>query len=126
MPRSTPILFPAVARQLAAVGERPRLARLRRRYSAEMVAVRSGITRVTLARIEKGEAATSLGAYVAVLRVLGLHGDLDRIAKDDELGRRLQDLGLLVGRRAPRRMVRNLPSARGSKEGQVAEPGKGV
>jgi transcriptional regulator with XRE-family HTH domain len=104
MPRSTPILFPAVARQLTALGERLRLARLRRRYSAETVAVRSGITRVTLARVEKGEAGTSFGAYVAVLRVLGLHSGLEGIAKDDELGRKLQDLGLLVGRRAPRRV----------------------
>jgi transcriptional regulator with XRE-family HTH domain len=117
MPRNTPILFPAVARQLAALGERLRLARLRRRYSAEAVAVRAGITRVTLARIEKGEAGTSLGAYVAILRVLGLHGGLDGIAKDDELGRKLQDLGLLVGRRAPRRVVKNLRSAHGSREG---------
>lgn len=126
MPRSTPILFPAVARQLTALGERLRLARLRRRYSTETVAVRSGITRVTLARVEKGEAGTSLGAYGAVLRVLGLHGGLDGIAKDDELGRKLQDLGLLVGRRAPRRLVRSLPSARRSKEGQVAGWGKGA
>jgi len=103
MPRRTPVPFPRVAGQLAALGERLRLARLRRRYSAEMVAIRSGITRVTLARIERGEAGTSLGAYVAVLRVLGLHGDLDGIAKDDVLARKLQDLGLLVGRRAPRR-----------------------
>jgi len=111
MPKTHPPIFPATAKQLAALGERLRLARLRRRYSAEMAAVRSGITRVTLARIEKGEAGTSLGAYVAVLRVLGLNSDLDLVAKDDVLGRKLQDLGLLVGRRAPRRAGKSLPSA---------------
>lgn len=104
-----------MARQLADLGARLRLARLRRRYSAEAVAVRAGITRVTLARIERGDAGTSLGAYVAVLRVLGLHGDLDGIAKDDVLGRKLQDLDLPVRRTAPRRS--GMP-----KDAQAAEP----
>lgn len=103
MPRTHPPIFPATAKQLAALGDRLRLARLRRRYSAESVAVRAGITRVTLARVEKGDAGTSMGAYVAVLRVLGLQGDLDGIARDDQLGRKLQDLGMSVGRAAPRR-----------------------
>jgi transcriptional regulator with XRE-family HTH domain len=111
MPRNHPTLFPAIAKKLSELGERLRLARLRRRYSAESVAVRAGITRVTLARVEKGDAGTSMGAYVAVMRVLGLHGDLDALGKDDALGRKLQDLGLLVGRRAPRRSGRTLSSA---------------
>jgi transcriptional regulator with XRE-family HTH domain len=119
-------LFPATAHQLAALGERLHLARLRRRYSAESVAVRAGITRVTLARVEKGDVGTSMGAYVAVLRVLGLQSDIDGIAKDDQLGRKLQDLDMSVGRTAPRRSARNFPSAGGSKEGQVAGPGKGA
>ena len=117
-------MFPATARQPAALGERLRLARLRRRYSAESVAARAGITRVTLARVEKGDGGTSMGAYVAVLRVLGLHGDLDTVGKDDELGRKLQDLNLPVGRTAPRRPVGKLPSAGELKDRQITGPGK--
>lgn len=126
MPRNRPTLFPATAHQLAALGERLRLARLRRRYSAEAVAVRAGITRVTLARVEKGDAGTSMGAYVAVLRVLGLQSDLDALGKDDELGRKLQDLDLPVGRSAPRHRTGGSPKVPESKEPQTAGPGKGM
>ena len=126
MPRNRPTLFPATAHQLAALGDRLRLARLRRRYSADAVAVRAGITRVTLARVEKGDAGTSMGAYVAVLRVLGLQSDLDALGKDDELGRKLQDLDLSVGRTAPRRRAGGSPRAGESEERPAAGPGKGV
>ena len=97
------MLFPAMTTQLDALGERLRLARLRRSYSASTVAARAGITRVTLARIEKGDPGTSLGAYVAVLRVLGLQDSLEGVASDDQLGRKLQDLQLPVRQTAPRR-----------------------
>lgn len=107
MPRKTPTLFPPTQRQLEELGVRLRLARLRRRYSAAMVAGRAGTTRATLYRAEKGDPGVSLGAYGGILRVLGLHGDLDAVARDDELGRKLQDLRLPERRIAPRR-----PSAR--------------
>lgn len=103
MPRTLPVLFPATARQLEALGERLRLARLRRRFSAATVAERAGITRSTLYRAEKGDAGVALGTYVSVLRVLGLHADLDAVARDDDLGRKLQDLELPERRTAPRR-----------------------
>jgi transcriptional regulator with XRE-family HTH domain len=119
-------LFPATAKQLAALGERLRLARLRRRYSAESVAARAGITRVTLARVEKGDAGTSMGAYVAVLRVLGLQDDLDALGNDDELGRKLQDLEMSVGRTAPRRRTGGSLQVAESKEHPTAGPGKGM
>lgn len=103
MPRTLPVLFPATARQSEALGERLRLARLRRRFSAATVAERAGITRSTLYRAEKGDPGVSLGTYLSVLRVLGLHGDLDAVARDDDLGRKLQDLNLPERRTAPRR-----------------------
>lgn len=99
------MLFPTSARQLAVLGERLRLARLRRRYSAETVAQRAGMTRSTLYRAEKGDAGVSLGTYASVLRVLGLLADLDSVARDDVLGRKLQDLDLPTRRVAPRRRV---------------------
>lgn len=103
MPRTTPILFPGATRQLGALGDRVRLARLRRQYSATTVASRAGITRSTLYRVEAGDPGVSIGTYASVLRVLGLQTDLDAVAKDDTLGRKLQDMELPMRRVAPRR-----------------------
>ena len=36
-----------------------------------------------------------MGAYFKVLHVLRLHKDISKLAADDELGRKLQDLELL-------------------------------
>lgn len=104
MPRTTPVLFPASMRQLESFGERLRLARLRRRYTAQTVAERAGITRSTLHRAEQGDPGVSMGTYASVLRVLGLHADLDSVASDDALGRKLQDLNLPQRKAAPRRV----------------------
>jgi len=103
MPRIIPTLFPPSTRQLASLGERLRMARLRRRYSAESVAKRAGVARATLYRVEVGDAGVSIATYASVLRVLGLHGDLDLLARDDVLGRKLQDLKLPTRKVAPRR-----------------------
>lgn len=105
MPRITPVLFPPSTRQLVALGDRLRLARLRRQYSAESVAKRAGIARGTLYRVEAGDPGVSIATYASVLRVLGLQADLDLIARDDALGRKLQDLDLPVRKTAPRKPV---------------------
>lgn len=78
-------------------------ARLRRQFSAETVAARAGITRQTLIKIESGTASVTMGNYFQVLVVLGLDKDINVVARDDVLGRRLQDAELPQRRRAPRR-----------------------
>lgn len=69
-----------------------------------MVAERAGISRNTLYLLEKGTTRSSLGTLMRVLIVLGLDEDLAEVARDDELGRRLQDAGIAKPRkRAPKR-----------------------
>ena len=102
MPRTIPSLLPKLSRLLTQVGANLKQARLRRSYSAEIVAERSGITRRTLQRVEQGDPAVALGIYARVLQALGLVEDLAALARDDVLGRRLQDLDLPIRKRAPR------------------------
>jgi len=97
-------LLPKHGRLLTELGENLRLARLRRRLSAEQVAERAGISRSTLHLLENGSAGTSLGKLLQVLVVLGLESDLARLASDDMLGRKLEDARLTeTRRRAPKR-----------------------
>jgi len=103
MGREKQILLPKYKRILATLGENIKLARLRRRLSSERVAERANISRPTLVSIEKGSESTSIGAYLQVLSVLGLEKDIFLIAKDDILGRKLQDAELMVKRRAPKK-----------------------
>ncbi len=103
MSRSSPPLLPRIRRLLEQVGANLKLARLRRRYSAQTVAERASISRKTLYRAERGDPAVSLGIYARVLQVLRLEQDLAQLALDDELGRKLQDAGLTARRRAPKR-----------------------
>ena len=87
---------------LSDLGERLRLARKRRKLSNAVVALRAGISRSTLYKVEAGDPGATLGSYVRVLAVLGLEGDLDHVAADDRVGRKLQDLAL-ESQSAPRR-----------------------
>jgi transcriptional regulator with XRE-family HTH domain len=93
------LLLPKQAKLLAALGENIRLARLRRKLTAEQVAERADISRGTLVSVEKGLPSVSMGTYVQVLFVLGLSDDLLNVAKDDLLGRKLQDAKLHPSRK---------------------------
>lgn len=96
-------LLPAQQKTLAAFGENLKYARLRRDLSSEQVAERAGIARGTLVKIEKGDEGVAIGYYFRVLAVLGLDKDLLLVAKDDLLGRRLQDAKLTVKERASKK-----------------------
>lgn len=102
MSKKTFTLLPLLQRVLAELGENIRLARLRRNFSTTIVAERAGITRNTLRAIERGESSVAFGAYASVLFCLGLEKDLHLIARDDELGRKLQDVGLPIKARSSR------------------------
>jgi transcriptional regulator with XRE-family HTH domain len=65
--------------------------------------MRAGISRPTLVSIEKGVDSVSMGSYFMVLRILQLEEDFLLLAKDDVLGRRLQDLRLVTKQRAPKK-----------------------
>lgn len=104
MSERTTVIMPQTQEILKQMGEQIRLARLRRRLSAGLVAERAGISRVTLSKIEGGSPSVAIGSYAAVLHALnGMDQDLLLVAKDDELGRKLQDLELPTRRRAPKK-----------------------
>lgn len=102
MMKKSAILLPKAQKAVTILGENIRLARLRRKYSSQQVAERANISRPTLLSVEKGNPNVSIGAYVKVLFVLGLEKDIPDVAKDDELGRRLQDAKLAIKQRAPK------------------------
>jgi transcriptional regulator with XRE-family HTH domain len=105
MPRKPPVVFPQEQRLLSELGERLRLARKRRKLSNAVVAQRAGVSRTTVYKVEAGDPGATLGAYVRVLAVLGLEGDLNLLAADDRIGRKLQDLALEPSPDAKRRKV---------------------
>ena len=88
-------IFPKYKKKKKKMGENIKVARKRRKLTTTQVAERADISRSTLYLIESGNSGVAMGAYFNVLRVLGLQDDFLKLAADDELGRRLQDLELL-------------------------------
>lgn len=103
MNKRTATIYPSSAKELEALGQRLKDARLRRRFSMETVCARADISRPTLYKVENGDPSVAIGSYLQVLRVLGMVDDLSLIAKEDVLGRRLQDESLPHRKRAPRK-----------------------
>lgn len=79
---------------LSQLGERLKLARMRRKLSNAVVAQRAGISRTSLYKVEAGNPGATLGTYLRVMAVLGLEADVNGLAADDKVGRKLQDLAL--------------------------------
>ena len=83
------VLLPRrIEKKLSIVGEQIRAARLRRNLPLAM-------------KIEKGDPTVSMGAYLRVLFALQLADDIELLAKNDPVGRDLQDIELR--KRASRR-----------------------
>lgn len=101
MGRKTSRLAPiAVRRALKQLGSDLRDARRRRRIPTALMAERVGVTRMTLAKAERGDGSVSIGVYASMLFVLGL---LDRLA---QLGSAREDVvGMaLEAERLPQRI----------------------
>jgi len=122
MPRTFQRPFPHIERQLRALGQRLRDARLRRGISTVLFADRTGVSRDTLNRLEKGDPTIALGTYMRALRVLGLDQDLDAVARDDELGRKLQDLKLPARQTRPRKRTAPASPPSGSAAHDAGSP----
>ena len=89
-------IMPNTEAILKTMGENIKLARLRRKLTAKLVAERAGISRATLWKIESGNPSVAMGMYAAALHALnGMDKDLLKVASDDELGRQLQDAELI-------------------------------
>ena len=96
-------VLPSTEKILETMGEQIKLARLRRQLSVELVAERAGISRATLWNVEKGSPSVAIGIYAAVLHALNnMDKDLLLVAKDDEFGKKMQDMNMQVKKRAPK------------------------
>ena len=103
MSKRTVVVMPETQRILETMGEQIKMARLIRNLATELVAEIAGISRATLWAVEKGTPTVSIGTYAAVLHALGgMDKDFELVAKDDELGRKLQDLNIQTRGRAKR------------------------
>lgn len=94
MAKRIPPTHPRVQRQIEALSQRLRAARMRRSITQAVMAERVGVSVPTIAKLENGDPSTSLATVMRALTVLGLAGDIDLIAAQDTLGRELQDNAL--------------------------------
>lgn len=72
-----------VSEQVAQLGQRIRLARIRRGWSVAELASKAGISRNTLTALELGKPGTAVGVCFSVLWALGLERTLAGVADPD-------------------------------------------
>jgi transcriptional regulator with XRE-family HTH domain len=92
MKKQANLPIPAL-RALRKLGQDINDARRRRRITLELMAERAGLSKATIAKVEKGDPTASIGAYSTVLFVLGLTDRLNDLADSshDLIGRHLED-----------------------------------
>ena len=71
------------AERVAQLGQRIRLARIRRDWSVADLASKAGINRNTLTALELGKPGTAIGVCFTVLWALGLDKNLEAVADPD-------------------------------------------
>ncbi|XPV77646.1 MAG: helix-turn-helix domain-containing protein [Desulfovibrio sp.] len=83
----------SLRRSLKGLGDSLKKARLRRRLKMVTIADRAGVSRETLAKIQKGDPGVSMGNYAAVIFALGLGTDWMNLAdiSEDKVGQALDD-----------------------------------
>lgn len=91
--------------KMSIVGEQIKLARLRRNLSVAQVAERATCSPLTVSRIEKDTPTVAIGIYLRVLYALQLDDDILWLAKEDKLGKTLQDLSLKTRERASKKII---------------------
>ena len=94
MAKRVPPTFPRSQTVLNQLGARLRAARLRRGMTLAEMAARVDVSIPTLSKVERGDPSTTFATVLRVLGVLGMTGDVERIATDDPIGRELQDVAL--------------------------------
>ena len=82
-----------VKRAFRKLGQDINEARRRRRITVELMGERAGISKTTIWKIERGDPATSIGGYAAVLYVLGMTDRLRDLADPAHkfIGRRIYE-----------------------------------
>lgn len=113
-------LLPSTEELLRQFGGRLRVARLRRRITAQQLAERAGMSPMTLRSLERGGSGVTMGAYLAVMQVLGVDKDLNLLATADPVGRELQDARLQGSNAEP---GRRRPTRSGGSGTTTAPPG---
>ena len=66
------------------------------------MANRTGVSRDTLHRLERGDASISIATLLTVLSILRMETELDQLGAEDQTGRGLQDMALARRPRRPR------------------------
>ena len=72
-----------VSERVTQLGQRIRVARIRRGWSVVDLASKAGINRNTLTALELGKPGTAIGVCFTVLWALGLEKSLDSVANPD-------------------------------------------
>ncbi len=92
-----------LTQKMQVVGEQIRLARLRRNLSIAQIAERATVSELSVTRVGKGLPTVSIGIYLRILYALQLDDDILWLAKEDVMGKALQDLSLKQRRKASKK-----------------------
>ena len=107
MPRKSIVIDDRTLRILKKMGARFKEARLRRNISVKDLARQVGISEGTLYSIEKGSETVSIGAYAAVLAVLGLEEDFELMVEDVDEKKKFWEQNLYKRERATRKITKD-------------------